>query len=117
MLLELCPKQDWVSFGVSSDVLARARVVWDMHSVRALAFSPERNMMILDYKQIKGMEIMRSYSQNLRCAMRFWCLLFRYMLLNSSPIMCFFGSSGVTAVEGMLMLAQEPIYVLDVRWM
>ena len=59
MLLELCPKQDWVSFGVSSDVLARAQAVWDMHSVRALAFSPERNVMILDYKQIKGMKIMR----------------------------------------------------------
>ena len=59
MLLELCPKQDWVSFGVSSDVLARARAVWDMRSVRALAFSPERNVMILDYKQIKGMKIMR----------------------------------------------------------
>ena len=59
MLLELCPKQDWVSFGVSSDVLARAQAVWDMRSVRALAFSPERNVMILDYKQIKGMKIMR----------------------------------------------------------
>ena len=109
MLFELCPKQDWVSFGVSNDVLARAWAVWDICSVRALAFSPERNMMILDYKQIKGMEIMRSYSQNLRCAMRFWCLLFGYMLLNSSSVMCFLGSSGVTAVEGMPMLAQEPI--------
>ena len=59
MLLELCPKQDWVSFIVSNDVLAKARAVWDMRSARALAFSPERNVIILDYKQINGMKIMR----------------------------------------------------------
>lgn len=29
MLFELCHKQDWVSLGVSNDVLARARAVWE----------------------------------------------------------------------------------------
>ena len=77
MLLKLCPKQDWVSFIVSKGVLAEAQAVWDMCSARALAFSPERNVTILDYKQINGMKIMRRV------------LLMKSALHNAVLVSCF----------------------------